>query len=91
MFDEKRRGHRSNDRSRHGRHQAIREGPPFDGLDLEAEHGQRVDAARSLTLGPEAASALRHPASFFVIRALAWAAAFVLIFAPLTVARFKRA
>lgn len=50
-----------------------------------------MDAARSLTLGPEAASALGHPASFFVIRALAWAAAFVLIFAPLTVARLKRA
>jgi hypothetical protein len=50
-----------------------------------------VDAARSLTLGPDAASALGHPASFFVIRALTWAAAFVLVFAPLTVARFKRA
>jgi len=50
-----------------------------------------VDAARSLTLGPGAEAALGHPASFFVVRALAWAAAFVLIFAPLTVARFKRA
>jgi ABC-2 type transport system permease protein len=59
-----------------------------------AEHSPvtyMVDAARSLTLGPDAASALGHPAGFFVIRALAWAAAFVLIFAPLTVARFKRA
>ncbi len=50
----------------------------------------RVDAARSLTLGPEAASAVGQPASFFVIRALARAAAFVLVFAPLT-ALFKRA
>jgi hypothetical protein len=46
--------------------------------------------SRSDSVGPDAAAALGHQASFFVVRALAWAAAFILIFAPLTVARFKR-
>jgi len=49
-----------------------------------------VDAVRALTLGPSAATALGHPAGFFVTRALLWAAAFAVVFAPLTVARFRK-
>jgi ABC-2 type transport system permease protein len=49
-----------------------------------------VDAVRALTLGPEAESMLGHPAGFFVIRALLWAAGIVAVFAPVAVARYRR-
>jgi ABC-2 type transport system permease protein len=49
-----------------------------------------VDAVRALTLGPEAEALLGHPASYFVTRALLWAAGIVAVFAPLAVARYRR-
>jgi ABC-type multidrug transport system ATPase subunit len=39
VFDERRRGYGSNDRSCR-RYQAVRDAAALDGLDLEAEHGQ---------------------------------------------------
>jgi ABC transporter DrrB family efflux protein len=49
-----------------------------------------VDAVRALTLGPSAEQLLGHPAGWFVVRALAWAAAIVVVFAPLAVAKYRR-
>ncbi len=49
-----------------------------------------VDAVRALTLGPGAEAALGHAASFYVTRSLLWTVAFVAVFAPLTIARFRR-
>ena len=49
-----------------------------------------VDAVRSLTLGPDATSLLGHPTSYFLIRALAWAAAIVAVSAPLAIAKYRR-
>jgi ABC transporter DrrB family efflux protein len=49
-----------------------------------------VDAVRALTLGPSAEVVLGHPAGWFVGRALLWALAIVVIFAPLAVARYRR-
>jgi hypothetical protein len=49
-----------------------------------------VNAVRALTQGPAAAAALGHPASYFVVRSLFWAAAMVVAFAPLAVARYRR-
>jgi ABC transporter DrrB family efflux protein len=49
-----------------------------------------VDAVRALTLGPHAQVLLGHPASYFVARALVWAAAILAVLAPLAVARYRR-
>ena len=43
-----------------------------------------------LTQGQAAATTLGHPASYFVVRSLLWAAAMVVAFAPLAVARYRR-
>lgn len=49
-----------------------------------------VDAVRALTQGPAAEAVLGHPASYYVTRSLLWAAAIVVVFAPLAVARYRR-
>ena len=49
-----------------------------------------VDSVRALTLGSGAQAALGHPAGYFVVRALIWSAAFVVAFAPLAVARYRK-
>jgi ABC-2 type transport system permease protein len=49
-----------------------------------------VDAVRALTLGADAPAELGHPASYFVVRALLWAAAILAVSAPLAVARYRR-
>ena len=49
-----------------------------------------VNAVRALTEGQAAAATLGHPAGYFVVRSLFWAAAMVLAFAPLAVARYRR-
>ncbi len=49
-----------------------------------------VDAVRSLTLGPHALALLGHPASYFVVRALAWALGIIAVSLPLAVARYRR-
>ena len=49
-----------------------------------------VDSVRALTQGPTAVAALGHPAGYFVTRSLLWAAAMVVVFAPLAVARYRR-
>ncbi len=49
-----------------------------------------VDAVRALTLGAHAQPELGHPASYYIARSLLWAAALVVLFAPLAVARYRR-
>ncbi|HZO33720.1 MAG TPA: ABC transporter permease [Gaiellaceae bacterium] len=49
-----------------------------------------VDAVRALTLGSRAQVELGHPASYYVARAAAWAAAVFAATAPLAVARYRR-
>jgi len=49
-----------------------------------------VDAVRALTLGGHADALLGHPASYFVVRALIWAAAIIVVFMPLAVAKYRR-
>jgi ABC transporter DrrB family efflux protein len=49
-----------------------------------------VDAVRALTLGPSAEALLGHPAGYFVTRALLWALAILVVFAPLAIARYRR-
>ncbi len=49
-----------------------------------------VDAVRALTLGARAEALLGHPAGYFVTRSLLWAAAIVVVFVPLAVARYRR-
>jgi ABC transporter DrrB family efflux protein len=49
-----------------------------------------VDSVRALTLGPHAHSLLGHSASYYVIRALIWAAAIIAVFLPLAVAKYRR-
>jgi hypothetical protein len=49
-----------------------------------------VDAVRALTLGPEAAAQLGHPAGYFITRALAWSLAILAVSVPLSVARYRR-
>ncbi|HWD09642.1 MAG TPA: ABC transporter permease [Actinomycetota bacterium] len=49
-----------------------------------------VDSVRALTLGPTATHVLGHGAGYFVTRAVLWAAAFVVVFAPLAIARYRR-
>jgi ABC-2 type transport system permease protein len=62
-------------------------------LQVFAEHQPltyMVDAVRALTLGTQAQGELGHPASYFVARALVWAAAILAVSAPLAVARYRR-
>jgi ABC-2 type transport system permease protein len=49
-----------------------------------------VDAVRSLSLGPQAQALLGHPPSYFVLRALAWTAAILIVALPLAVAKYRR-
>src|SRR6266545_716284 len=59
-------------------------------LQAPAEHQPMtvmVDAVRALTQGPAAEAMLGHSAGFYVVRSLLWAAAIVVVFAPLAVAR----
>jgi ABC transporter DrrB family efflux protein len=49
-----------------------------------------VDAIRALTLGDAAQALLPHDTAWYVVRSLFWAAAFVAVFAPIAVARFRR-
>jgi hypothetical protein len=49
-----------------------------------------VDAVRGLTLGPQSEALLGHPASYFVVRALAWTAGILAVALPLAVARYRR-
>ena len=49
-----------------------------------------VDAVRALALGPHADALLGHPASYFVVRALLWAAGIVAVAVPVAVARYRR-
>jgi ABC-2 type transport system permease protein len=62
-------------------------------LQVVAEHQPvtyMVDAVRALTMGPSAEVTLGHPTGYFVIRSLIWVGALVAVFAPLTIARFRR-
>jgi ABC-2 type transport system permease protein len=64
-----------------------------DWLQVFAEHQPltyMVDAVRSLTLGPDAAALLGHPASYFVTRALLWTLAIVTLFLPVAIAKYRR-
>jgi ABC-2 type transport system permease protein len=64
-----------------------------DWLQVFAEHQPltyMVDAVRSLTLGPDAAALLGHPASYFVTRALLWTLAIVALFLPVAIAKYRR-
>jgi ABC-2 type transport system permease protein len=49
-----------------------------------------VDAVRALTLGDVAPAVLGHDTMFFVARALLWAAAIVVVFAPIAIIRYRR-
>ena len=50
-----------------------------------------VDAVRSLTLGAGTSRVeLGHPASYYVLRAVAWAAGILVVSVPLAVARYRR-
>ena len=62
-------------------------------LQVFAEHQPlttMVDAVRALTLGSHAQVLLGHPTSYYVARALVWAAAILAVSAPLAVARYQR-
>jgi ABC transporter DrrB family efflux protein len=50
---------------------------------------QMVDAVRALTLGPRAQALMPHSAGWYVVVSLLWAAAFVAVFAPLAVRKFR--
>jgi ABC-2 type transport system permease protein len=49
-----------------------------------------VDAARALTLGSHAHALLGHSSSYFVLRALLWAAAIAAVAVPLAVAKYRK-
>jgi ABC transporter DrrB family efflux protein len=49
-----------------------------------------VDAARALTLGPQAHALLGHSAGYFVTRAVIWAVAIMAVSLPLAVAKYRR-
>jgi ABC-2 type transport system permease protein len=49
-----------------------------------------VDPVRALTQGQAAEALLGHGAGFYVVRSLAWAAAILVAFVPLAVARYRR-
>jgi ABC transporter DrrB family efflux protein len=62
-------------------------------LQVFAEHQPltyMVDAVRGLTLGSQAQVELGHPSSYYIARALVWAAAIFAVSAPLAVARYRR-
>ena len=62
-------------------------------LQAVAEHQPitvMVDAVRALTQGPAAAALLGHGGGFYVVRSLLWAAAIVVVFVPVAVARYRR-
>jgi ABC transporter DrrB family efflux protein len=62
-------------------------------LQAVAEHQPitvMVDAVRSLTLGDAAEAMFAHTRGWYVVRSLLWAAAFLAVFAPIAVARFRR-
>jgi ABC-2 type transport system permease protein len=62
-------------------------------LQVFAEHQPltyMVDAVRSLTLGPHAEALLGHPTSYFVTRALVWAAGILIVSLPIAVAKYQR-
>jgi hypothetical protein len=48
-----------------------------------------VDAVRAFTLGPHAHALLGHPAGYFVIRAMIWAAAILVVAVPVAVWRYR--
>ena len=49
-----------------------------------------VDAVRALTLGSQAHVLLGHSPSYFVVHAVVWAAAIVVVFLPLGVVRYRQ-
>jgi ABC-2 type transport system permease protein len=49
-----------------------------------------IEAVRSLTGGAPAQALLGHPASYFVVRSLAWSAVLVVVFGSIAVARYRR-
>ena len=49
-----------------------------------------VDSVRSLAEGPRVEPLLGHPAAYFIVRALIWSAALIVVFAPLAVAKYRR-
>jgi ABC-type multidrug transport system permease subunit len=49
-----------------------------------------VDSVRALTLGQHAHALLGHSSSYFVMRALIWAAAIIAITLPIAVAKYRR-
>lgn len=62
-------------------------------LQAVAEHQPvtyMVDAVRTLTQGASAEAMLGHDATYFVVRALIWSLAIVLVFAPIAVGRYRR-
>jgi ABC transporter DrrB family efflux protein len=50
-----------------------------------------VDAVRALCLGDRATAVLGHSAGHYVVTSIAWSVALIGVFAPLAVARFRRA
>jgi ABC-2 type transport system permease protein len=63
------------------------------GLQAVAEHQPvtyMIDAVRSLTGGAPAEALLGHPASYFVVRSLAWSAVILLVFGSIAIARYRR-
>jgi ABC-2 type transport system permease protein len=49
-----------------------------------------VDAVRSLTLGPDSAATLGHPAGYFISWSLLWAAGIVALYAPIAASKYAR-
>jgi ABC-2 type transport system permease protein len=49
-----------------------------------------VDAVRTLALGAEAEASLGHTAGYFVVRALLWSAALVVVFGTIAVSRYRK-
>ena len=62
-------------------------------LQVFAEHQPltyMVDSVRALTLGPHAEALLGHPTPYFVVRALIWTAAILVVAVPFAVAKYRR-
>jgi len=49
-----------------------------------------IDAVRTLVLGAKAEAQLGHTASYFVVRALLWSAALVVVFGSIAVSRYRK-
>jgi ABC-type polysaccharide/polyol phosphate export permease len=49
-----------------------------------------IEAVRGLTGGAPAEALLGHPASYFVVRSLAWSAVLLVVFGSIAVARYRR-